>query len=144
MLVCALMNKPISCSRRTDVLWLCNHGKEALIYNALFTPAPRHLVIYLSGSDFYDCVGGESQWSTWVEVLDNIITLFYCTPELWARQEELRLHFSFNNISFTRLLTFRGRTDSRQEHFFIWYFPSDIHTLNVSLNNNLNVLDCGT
>lgn len=84
-----------------------------------FTSAPWCLVIYLKGSDFYDNVGGESQWSTWVEVFNNIITLFLLHSRavnwwLRARQKTQYLHFSFSTV------TISGKSDNHQQHFLIW------------------------
>lgn len=54
--------------------------QETFVYEVLLTCAPCNLVIYVWNGDFYDSVGGESQWSTWEELFSNGITLFYCAP----------------------------------------------------------------
>lgn len=122
MRVCVLT----ACFPEVDILMFsCKSDIRLQVY---FTSAPWCLVIYLRGSDFYDNVGGESQWSTWVEVFNNIITLFYCTPELWTGGWEPDRRCSAS-ISPSALSLSQGKVITISSTFLSDALPCYIHTL---------------
>lgn len=115
--------KTISWSWHTDVLLLCNHVKEAFIYyffvhfcSLALCDLPQ-LKWLLRLRWRWESV----MWRSSITLAYNSVLLHSRAVSWWlrARKGKQRRRFSFNTVSITRLLTFPGRTDSHQEHFYL-------------------------